>query len=441
MDEKRVTDADRGDFGPDARFLFLSALTGIGAGFVGSLFLLGIDALLVWPQRLARELSGLPLIAASAAVTMTLTLVAVAIVRRFAPEASGSGVQEIEGAMVGLRTLRWRRVLPVKLFGGLMSIGSGLALGREGPTIHMGASVGAALSETFRTNDLERRGLLASGAAAGLASAFNAPAGGVLLVTEEMREEFPPSFRTYAGVIVAAIAATIVTQAMTGTGAMMPLQADMPALSLLPAFLILGVVVGLIGVLLNRGLLGMLDLAARMARWSPYIYPAVVGLAVGALLVLLPQSVTGGEKVVLELGAQQVALGALVLLAVVRFATLVGSYSSGVPGGIFAPMLALAFCVGLAFGEAARILLPEFGVEPVAFAICAMGGLFVASVRAPLVGVVLTLELTGAYALMLPIILTCATAEIVAQWRGGRPIYGQLLDRTLAAEGRSRQDA
>ncbi len=444
MGETDATEGDGGEGGDgaeggsEARFLLLCALTGLGAGLVGSLFLLGIDALLVWPRRLAGELSGLPLVAASAAITMTMTLLAVALVRGYAPEASGSGVQEIEGAMVGKRRLRWRLVLPVKLFGGLIALGSGLALGREGPTIHMGASVGAALSETYRTSETERRGLLASGAGAGLASAFNAPVGGVLLVIEEMREEFPNNLRTYLGLLVAAVVATSVTQAITGTGPMMPVAAEMPPLGLLPAFLLLGLGVGLVGVLLNASLLRLLDFAARTARWSPYLYPAVIGLAVGTLLVVLPQSVTGGEHVVVELGAQHVALGALVLLSVVRFATLVGSYSSGVPGGIFAPMLALAFCLGLAFAEAADLLLPDIGIDPAAFAICAMGGLFVASVRAPLVGAVLILELTGAYVLMLPIVLTCATAELVAQRCGGRPIYALLLERTLALEARAK---
>jgi CIC family chloride channel protein len=143
---------------------------------------------------------------------------------------------------------------------------------------------------------------------------------------------------------------------------------------------------------------------------------------------------------ILGLAAQTPAIGALLLLAVVRFATMVGSYSSGVPGGIFAPILSMAVCVGFAFGEAAHLLLPDFGIEPLAFAICAMGGLFAASVRAPIVGVALTLELTGSYTLVLPVMLTCVTADIVAEWAGGRPIYSQLLDRTLAAAGITRAE-
>lgn len=435
MDEDLLAEGRRGDPRGESRYLILAAAVGVGAGVVGSLFHLGIDALLVWPQRLGQVLSGPALILAAAFITMTCSVLAVAIVRRFAPEAGGSGVQEIEGAMVGLRTVRWRRVLPVKFFGGLLSIGSGLVLGREGPTIHMGASVGAALSERFRTNELERRGLLASGAAAGLACAFNAPLGAVLFVIEETRKEFPHTFRTYLGVGVAAVMATYVTQWMTGIGADLPLTVSTAPLSLLPSFLLLGVVMGFLGVVLNASILRALDLAAASARRSPYLYPAIVGAAVGALMVVMPQSVTGGERLIEGLGAQNLAVGALFLLAAVRFATMVGSYSSGVPGGIFAPILSLAVCVGFAFGETVHVLFPNLGIDPLAFAICAMGGLFAASVRAPIVGVALTVELTGSYSLVLPVMVTCLTADIFAQWCGGRPIYAQLLDRTLASAG------
>lgn len=425
----------------EVRYFVIAALAGALAGLVGSLFHRGIDALVVWPRWLEPHLDGWTLVAAAAGVAMVCAVLAVAIVRRFAPEAGGSGVQEIEGAMEGLRPVRWRRILPVKCVAGLLAIGSGLVLGREGPTIHLGASVSAALAEVFKTSELERRGLLASGAAAGLACAFNAPISGALFVIEETHKEFPYTFRSYLAVLLAAITSTIVTELLGGTAPDLPLDAAAATLASLPAFLLLGAVLGPVGAALNASILAMVAFAARAQARAPFAYPAAVGAAVGALFVLMPNAVTGGESVLVALVADSPGITVLLALALIRFVTTVGSYSSGVPGGIFAPILALAACIGLAFGEAAQHLLPDAGFTPTAFAIAAMGGLFTASVRAPLVGVVLTLELTGSYTLALPLMVTCVAADVFAQWTGGRPIYTQLLERTLAQAGIARPSA
>ncbi|PZQ49351.1 MAG: H(+)/Cl(-) exchange transporter ClcA [Rhodovulum sulfidophilum] len=435
MQDDLLAQGRPGDPRGEARFVMLSALAGALAGLIGSIFHWCIDHVVAWPGWLGRYLDGWPLVGAAAGITMACAVLAVFIVRRFAPEAGGSGVQEIEGAMEGLRVVRWRRVLPVKFFAGVVAIGSGLVLGREGPTIHIGASVSAAVAEKFRTSELERRGLLASGAAAGLACAFNAPLASVLFVIEETHRQFPYTFRTYLGVGVATIASTIVTQLIGGTRPDLPLLTGPAPLLFLPAFLVLGVILGVLGRVLNASILGAVAFAGRCQRRLPYVYPAAVGLVVGALFILMPQTVTGGESVILALATQSPGMTVLVALAAIRFVTMVGSYSSGVPGGIFAPILSLAACVGFAFGEAARIALPDMGFAPVAFAIAAMGGLFTASVRAPIVGVALTLELTGSYALVLPLMVTCVTSDLVAQWCGGRPIYTQLLERTLAQAG------
>ena len=435
MDQTLLAGGSPGDPPSELRFATLAVIAGAGAGFVGSIFHLLIDRLILWPQWLGRFVEGWALVGAAAGVTLVCAVLAAFIVRRVAPEAGGSGVQEIEGAMEGLREVRWRRVLPVKFFAGVAAISSGLVLGREGPTIHIGASISAATAEFFGGTELERRGLLAAGAAAGLACAFNAPVAAVLFIIEETHDEFPYTFRTYIGVIFAAFASTVVTQMIGGTAPDLPIAAESAPLALLPVFLALGAVLGVVGAALNASILWALDLNARVQRRAPYVYPAAIGLTIGALMILIPHAVTGGEGVILELVARNPGVGALLALAVLRFLTMVGSYSSGVPGGIFAPILTLAACVGLAFGGLAQLAAPGVGVAPAAFAIVAMGGLFTASVRAPIVGVALTLELTGSYTLALPLMATCVVADLVAQWSGGRPIYTQLLERALAQAG------
>lgn len=418
-----------------ARYVLLASLTGILCGTLGSYFHILIDTLILWPGKLAAYFDGTQLLLMAMAITMVCTVLAALVVKRVAPEAGGSGVQEVEGAMEGLRTVRWHRVLPVKFFMGALAIGSGLVLGREGPTIHIGASFGAMFNNWFRNSIPEQRGLLAAGAAAGLACAFNAPIAAVLFVIEETHRQFPYTYRTYMGVIAAALFSTLMTQIIGGTAPDLAMpQINLPLL-LLPGFLALGCVLGLLGVLLNKGLLWTGDLAARMNAHVPYIFPALIGLAVGALLIQMPLSVTGGEQVIRHVVSANHGLTFLLLLACMRFLTLIGSYACGVPGGIFAPILALATCTGIAFGGVVDGFFPVADNVPLAFAIAAMGGLFTASVRAPIVGVVLTLELTGCYGLAMPLMATCLASNLTAQWLGGKPIYEQLLERTLRQAG------
>ncbi|WP_176083920.1 H(+)/Cl(-) exchange transporter ClcA [Martelella sp. HB161492] len=421
--------------GAQARYIALALLAGSLAGIFGSLFHLTIKQLITWPTHLANHTSGVTLVLLSALIAMAVTVLSVFIVRRFAPEAGGSGVQEIEGAMENLRPVRWQRVLPVKFIAGIAALSSGLVLGREGPTIHIGASFSAAIAQFFRVSDTERRGLLGAGAAAGLACAFNAPLAAILFIIEETHNQFPYTFRTYVGVIVAALASTVATEIIGGTAPDLSMVVAEPSLTLIPAFILLGIVLGVIGVSLNASLMHMTAFSAKLHRRVPYLYPAIVGLAVGACFILLPQAVTGGETLIMQLSMHRPALLLLLVLAVMRYFTMVASYSTGTPGGIFAPMLALAICIGLSFGSVLEMVFPTVGISALAFGMAAMGGLFAASVRAPVVGVALTLELTGSYTMTLPLIATCVTANLVAQWIGGQPIYEQLLKRTLEQAG------
>jgi CIC family chloride channel protein len=128
----------------------------------------------------------------SIAFSIVGAVLSVLLVQRFAPETSGSGIPHLEAVLHRLRTLNWRRVLLIKFVAGALAIGDGLALGREGPTVQMGAAGGAALSSWLKSRPKERRTLIASGAGAGLVAAFNAPLSGVIFVLEEIQRDFHP---------------------------------------------------------------------------------------------------------------------------------------------------------------------------------------------------------------------------------------------------------
>lgn len=422
----------------DGLFYLLAALCGGLTGVIGAGFHLAVDTLSPWPSWLvARFGPGVGTILLAAGIAALTLVVAFFLTRRVAPEAAGSGVQEIEGAMEGLREVRWRRILPVKFVAGVLSLSSGLVAGREGPTIHMGAAIAAAISERLRFQTAELRGLLAAGAAAGLAAAFNAPLAAILFIIEETRKQFAYTFRAYTAVIIASASSAIAMELVGGTAPQLKLDnAEMP-LSLLPAFLALGVVLGGVGRVFNRTILFMLDWTAKTFRKAPFVPALVVGATVGALALILPQAVSGGELLIPGLVTGNLSLLTLLLLGLLRFVGAMVSYPVGVPGGIFSPMLTLATALGLIFALLMEALLPLPPLASAAFAIAAMGGLFSATVRAPLVGVVLAAELTGGYALILPLIVTCMTSNAVAQALGGRPIYELLLERTLRLAGQT----
>jgi CIC family chloride channel protein len=424
--------------GSEAFFYLVAVVVGAASGLIGTMFHLGVDRLLTWPDALRSSLdvSSTQFLLITGATAAVMCIVSVWLVRTFAPEAAGSGVQEIEGAMDGLRTVRWLRVLLVKFFGGFLSLGSGLVVGREGPTIHMGAAMSQAFSEWFRLPVRESRGLLAAGGAAGLAAAFSAPLASVLFVIEETRRQFPYSLKTYTAVMLASVVSAIVTEALAGRRPFMALAVPETSLTWLPAFVLLGILLGVLGVVFNRALIWSMDASLAIGRrLTAYFVPAVVGFAVGVLLIARPEATMGGDNLAVRMVGENLPLTIMAIIVIARFVMTMASYSTGVPGGIFAPILALATATGLVYGLVLSALLPLPPGTEAAFAVAAMGGLFAATVRAPLVGIVLVAELTGAYSVLVPTMITCLFANFVADWLGGRPIYEVLLERTLALAG------
>lgn len=419
-------------------YQIIAVLVGTIAGIIGALFHISVDTLTsTWPAFLQDTmlLSGSSLYASAALISAIMAVCSLWLVRRFAPEAGGSGVQEIEGAMEGLRVVRWYRVLPVKFLGGLLSLGSGMVLGREGPTIHMGASIAKAASEAMRWHDRDMRGMLAAGAAAGLAAAFNAPLAAMLFIIEETRKQFPYSPRAYIAVALASISSAIVTQYVTGRVPYMEIAVPAMPYAAYPAFITLGLLLGVIGIVFNRMLVWSLDKVRQLGmRSSFYIFPLCVGLIIGVLMFARPEATKGGELLAVQLTKQALPLGVLLIISLLRFFMTMTSYSTGVAGGIFAPILALATSIGLCFSSALSVFIAMPDTIHSALAIAAMGGLFAATIGAPMVGMVLVIELTGAYMILVPIMLTTIFANMIWQWLGGRPIYEVLLERTLRIE-------
>lgn len=365
--------------------------------------------------------------------------VAVHLVRRVAPEASGSGIPHVKAVLVGTRAMR-RRVLPVKFFGGIAGIGGGLALGREGPTIQMGAAVGQMVSGWFSCTPRERRTLIAAGAGAGLAAAFNAPLAGLVFVLEEVQRDFSPAVFTAS--LVAAAVADMTTRLLLGQHPVFHVTtATIPSLTAVPVALVLGVVAALFGVAFNRALLASLEVFARIRSWQPWMVGAAVGAAVASTGFVLPGFLGGGDALVERILSGNIAFDTLVILFLVRFVLTMLSYGTGAPGGIFAPLLVLGAALGLAFGQGVAVWLPGAVEYPASFAAVGMAAYFAAIVRAPLTGVVLMVEMTGNYGLVLPLLAASLAAYGIADYLKDRPIYEALLERDLLRAGETQLES
>lgn len=363
----------------------------------------------------------------------TGAVIAVWLVFRYAPETGGSGIPHLKAVLHRLRDLSWARVLLVKMAGGVLAIGSGLALGREGPTVQMGGAIADGVAGFMKVSQADRLTLTAAGAGAGLAAAFNAPLSGLVFVLEEVRRDFRPA--VFGAAFVAAAAADVVARSVSGQLPVFSVpNYPMPPLSALPAFALLGVLAGVLGVVFNRCLLKALDIVARFARWR-LLLSAVVGAATGLIAWLYPWVVGGGHELAETILTNKIVVAAIPLLFMLRLSMTVTSYGIGSAGGIFAPLLVLGALLGLGVGHLAHGLTPGIAPEPGVFAVVGMAAYFTAIVRAPLTGILLITEMTGSYEQMLPLLTSSFCAYAVAEYLRDLPIYEALLERDLERGG------
>jgi CIC family chloride channel protein len=421
-------------FGETRRQQYLrAALVGLLAGGVALAFQYALEVAESTRMRLLESLH----LAAPGWGWLVLALIAATIgaavgwaTTRFAPEAAGSGIPHVKGVLLHVSTLNWRRVLPVKFIGGVLAIGAGFSLGREGPTVQMGAAVGRLVSDLLKVPAKAAPRLMACGAGAGLAAAFHAPLAGFIFTIEELQREF--SSLTYAMALIAAVVADIVATSMLGHGNVFN-AAGFPAapLGALPVCMLLGLVAGTCGAAFNRSLLALQKWSHRRSDWPAWKRAGLIGFVVGLAVWWLPEIVGGGqhlgERILHGDFASAASFQVLLLIFAGKFALTLLCYLAGVPGGIFAPMMVMGACLGLLCGIVSYEVLPQVAPNPASFAAIGMAAFFAAVVRAPLTGVVLVLEMTGDYNQLLPVLTGAMMAYMVAEHLGIRPIYEALL--------------
>lgn len=359
------------------------------------------------------------------------------LTEKFAPEAGGSGIPHVKAVLMSLRILEPLRLVPVKIVAGLSALLSGMSLGREGPTIQIGAAIGQMIAKVSRTPKKSHSTLISAGAGAGLAAAFNAPLAGFIFVMEELKREMSPL--TYGAALIASVSSVAVTRIWLGQSTSFLLENPSPIpIRLLPIVVVVGLLCGIVAVFFNRLTLGLIHVREKL-KISRLKAGAVVGVLAASFLVLLPQATGGGHRLAEDILDGRIGPGFTIGLAIlILFSKILltsSSFATGVPGGIFAPILVIGALVGNIVGSVAAVWFPGLPVPPSVFATIGMVAALSGSVRAPLTGVVLIVEMTGEYSLLYALLIGAFASYAVAELLRDKPIYEALLENELHRTG------
>ncbi|MCC5603561.1 chloride channel protein [Nostoc favosum] len=372
----------------------------------------------------------LPAWLALPAIGLVLGFVAGWLVDRLAPEAYGSGIPQVKATLANVpMKLSWR-VACIKLLSAIIAIGSGMTLGRQGPTVHVGAGLAAGMSRWVPTSPDHRRQMIAAGAGAGLAAAFNAPIAGVLFIVEELLQDL--SGLTLGTAIIASFIGGVISRLLGGGSLDLNLQLTQSSSQFsipeIPFFVLLGILAGLLGALFNRGLIFSIKFYRKLHISLP-LRIALAGFLSGVVVSMLPASFrdnTGLRESLITGGSQPtvaaIAFGAQFILTLIAF-------GSGAPGGLFAPSLILGSCLGHIIGVS-ELYITGAG-SPTTYALAGMGGFFSAVSKVPITAIVIVFEMTTDFNLVLPLMIVSVAAYLVAD----KVVPGSLYEKLLELKG------
>ncbi|MBK1986123.1 chloride channel protein [Sphaerospermopsis aphanizomenoides BCCUSP55] len=352
------------------------------------------------------------------------------LVQRLAPEAAGSGIPQVKASLANIPIkLSWR-VAGIKLLSTIISLGSGITLGRQGPTVQIGASLAAGMSRAFPTSPEHRRQMIAAGAGAGLSAAFNAPIAGVLFIIEELLKDV--SGLTLGTAIIACFIGGVISRLLGGGSLQLNLQlmdySSSFSLLEIPIFFLLGILAGLLGAIFNRGLIFSVKTYRRLHISLP-LRVALAGLVCGLIVAVLPEYYRDNTG----LREYMIASDPNPLFAAITFITqfllTLIAFGSGAPGGLFAPSLILGSCLGHLVGVC-EFQIWGFG-SPTTYALAGMGGFFSAVSKVPITAIVIVFEMTTDFNLVLPLMIVSVTSYLVAD----QVVPGSLYDKLLLLNG------
>lgn len=349
---------------------------------------------------------------------------------KWEPMISGSGIPQVEGEILGKLSQNWKKVLPAKFFGGFLCILGGLSLGREGPSIQLGAMSGQGVSRILDRGKTEERYLMTCGASAGLAAAFHAPLAGMMFAFEEIHKGF--SAGLLVAVMTSSVTADYICSHIMGLDPVFAFRLE----HVLPQdyywmLILLGIVLGVMGMVYNKVMLKAQELYKKPVFLNERTRLVAPFLAAGVMGLFMPSVLGSGQDLITDLTEGNMLLPLVIVTFVAKLLFSAVSFGSGAPGGIFFPLLVLGALCGGIFAMTGTEL---FGLDPVYvnnFVLLSMAGFFTAIVRAPITGIILLFEMSGSVNQMLSLAVVSVVSYITATMLGSEPIYESLLGRIL----------
>jgi CIC family chloride channel protein len=403
-------------------FLVLSIFIGVISGLLVVSFRMAIEWLSVLllgssPQPHQLRLIFIPALAG----------LVIALFTRFVfPNVRGSGINQTKAALyIHNGYISFRTVIGKFLLSAL-AIGSGHSLGPEDPSLQIGAGVASLISRRFGMSKEKLRIFAPIGAAAGLAAAFNAPISAILFVIEEVIGQW--SAAVLGSIVLAAVSSVVVARSFWGAEPMFRI----PTVTLrdpreLLAYAALGVAGGFAALLFAKSLSYLRPRLRSQPQWSQLLQPALAGLLVGGIGYFgLTQVMGAGYQAIDQAMHSQFAWRMLLVLALFKIIATTLSFSSGTPGGMFAPTLFIGAMLGAAVGTFEKIYFPHLTGSIGSYALVGMGVLFAAFLRAPLTSVFMVLEVSGNYSIVLPVILANTIAYVISRVTQPVPIFEEL---------------
>ncbi len=400
--------------------LFIGGLAGLGA--VCFRWLIEFKIGLFWPEGsgfLDQYLQAPWLLRFAAPILAGLLLGP--LLASVAPEVKGPGIPEVMASLALRDGIIRHRVTLAKSFATATFVAAGCSVGREGPIVQIGSSIGSSLTQIFRLGPDHRRLAIACGAAAGIAATFQAPMAGTLFAVEILL--FDLEVASLSNIVIAAVTGTVVSKLFWSNETVF----EIPFFTLqhpgeLLLYFALGIAAGLFSLLFMACIFGFGRILERL-RIPEWLAPAIGGLIVGTAGLMYPEALgVGYETVNVSLHGQVVLATALVLL-LAKLITTSACVGSGMSGGIFAPSLFLGAMLGSIFGCLAAIIWPDTPLSPAHYALVGMGAMVAGTTLAPITAIMTIFELTYNYEIVLPLMTACIPSIVVVRWLHGYSIY------------------